>query len=317
MRGPSILIFVVVVLATGAASALTLEEAPFVIHFTEGGEELASRSLEILEKGLVSYSRRLPPGEEPIQLHICRTFAEFQRLAGSLGSLRVEGFARSRQGLMVVKAPHLLSPTGNYAAILRHELLHVLLERNSGPDNLPRWFNEGLAMVLSREARWSNLFRVARMYTGGRIIPYGELPYVFQAPGNEVEFGDAYAQSLSMTKYLRERVGEETFWAIVGDLRTMSFGDSLRARTPLTPVGLYDEWRGALWKVAVLSYTVPGSFAFQLMALLAVLAYLRKRHQGRRLLKQWAEEEELEEEDENENGVILPWELEDNEPPLP
>lgn len=292
------------------ALAAELGRGPFRIHFEEGGEVLAQQSLAILEEGLDRFDLRLPPGPRPIDLHICQTFPEFERLGRSPGLARIEGFARAGEGLIVIKAPHLLGPQGNYAAILRHELIHVLLARNTDSDHLPRWLNEGIAMVLSGEYRWSSMFRLARMYAGGSIIDYHQLPFAFSSPGNEIVFGDAYAQSLSMTKHLKKRVGEDAFWAIVLELDTEPYPQALRRWTGLTPHALFDDWRDSLWMVALVSYSVSGVAAFQLMAILLVFAYLRKRRKGKRLVAAW-------EEDEEEDEILLPWQLEDRDPPYP
>lgn len=293
------------------ALAATLEQGPFEIHYIKGGEVLAQQSLGILEAGMRKYSPRFPPGPQRIEVHICQSFAEFQRLGKLPGAARIQGFARAREGIIAVKAPKLLGPQSNYAAVLRHELLHVLLARNTDAGNLPRWLNEGIAMVLSREYRWSSLFRLARMYAGGGILEYDELSYAFASPGNETVFGDAYAQSLSMTKYLKKRVGEEAFWDMVRGLETEPFADSLRRWTGLTPRAFFEEWRASLWMVAFVSYSVSGVAAFQLMALLLVLGFLFKRWKGKRVMKRWAEE------DDEEDTIIFPWELEDNESPYP
>jgi hypothetical protein len=193
--------------------------------------------------------------------------------------------------MIVVKGPHLLPEARDYRGMLRHELIHVLLARNTEEANVPRWFNEGVAMVVSRELRWESGLRIARMYVRRRLIAYPELNLAFAPLGNEETFDDAYAQALSMTRYLMENLGEDRFWQIVRSLKTQSFEDALRAYAGMTPADLYDAWHASLWKVAVISSLVSGFSAFQLMAILAVVAYLRKRRRGRHILQQWEEEE--------------------------
>ena len=246
----------------------------------------------VLHAGLITYERRFPAGEEPIQVHICQTIEEFERLFGGLSARRVEGFARSREGIIVLKAPRLLGTGSNYAAIARHELLHVLLARNTDPDNLPRWLNEGIAMTLSRENRWATMFSMAQIYTGGRVIEYEELPHVFNAPGNETVFGDAYVQSLSMTRYLQSQVGEERFWAMVRGLQSGSFEEALRAQTGVTLEEFFDAWHASLWRTALISSIVTGLSVFQVAALLLVVGYLRRRARDRRIVQRWDEEGE-------------------------
>lgn len=292
------------------ARAATIESDIFVVHFPDGQSEIADYSLGVLEKGLAEYSAKLDSSDESIQLYICVTIEEFRRLGGAIAQRGVQGFANARSGVIVMKAPNLLAPGSDYGAVLRHELLHVMLARHVDPDNLPRWFNEGLAMILSRENRVSSIFQVARMYATGSIIEYEELPFVFAEPGNETEFGRAYAQSISMTKYLRSEAGDETFWAIVDDLKTKPFDQALAERTGLTPAKLFVQWKDSLWKSTLGWSILTGFSAFQFAAVLLVIAYIRKRRQTRRLLKSWPDEEE-------DAEIMFPWQLEGRDEPYP
>ena len=282
----------VVCLAGSSSLGATLERGQIRLQYSQGQEAVALETMGVLHTGLATYAQRLPAGEEPIRVHICQTIAEFEGLSGGLPAKRVQGFARSREGLIVLKAPVLLGPGSDYAGIVRHELLHVLLARNTDLDHLPRWLNEGVAMILSRENRWSTMFSMARLYTGGRVIAYENLEQVFNAPGNEMVFGDAYVQSLSMTRYLQSQMGEETFWAMIYGLQDGPFDEALRSQTELTAEEFYDTWRGSLWRTALVFSIVTGMSLFQIAAILLVVAYLRKRMRNRRTLQKWAEEEE-------------------------
>lgn len=301
-------------LSVAHAAETPVEQGRIEVHIAAEDKELAERTATVLYKGLEQYKARLPIGPEPVQVFVCLTLDEFSKRAGGGINRNVSGIAIGSQGVMVVKAPALLSLEANYNAILRHELIHLLLARNTNPDNLPRWLNEGIAMVVSRENRWSSTFRLVRMYAGGGVISYNALPFAFAAPGNETEFGDAYAQSLSMTRFLMKEVGEETFWAIISDLREMPFERALFSRTSLTPQGMFARWSSSLWKVAAASYSMSGIIAFQFMGVLVVVAYLRKRWRGKKIIAGWIAEEAEEAEEDN---IIFPWQLEDNEPPYP
>lgn len=264
------------------------------IAYSERDEAVARKSAEILEKAIVEFSEHLPAGDEPIRVVLCSSLEEFRQLTGPFGKARVTGVAKSEQGLIFVKAPRLTPPDHDFRGTLRHELVHVLVARNTDLANVPRWFNEGIAMVVSKELRWSSTMRVVRMYARRRLIPYPELNFAFAPLGNETVFGDAYAQALSMTRFLIDRVGEETFWDIVHAMKTMSFEEALRLHAGMTPGGLYDSWRRTLWKLALIGSLMSGFTLFQFMAFLLVVAYLRKRQRGRRILRQWEEEDAAE-----------------------
>lgn len=287
-----------------------LQRDKIFLEITNNEDNLGEHSLDVLVEGVKRYQTRLPAGDAPIYVYVCRTFAEFEALGARRDMPRVEGFAQSREGIMVVRAPEMLRPGADYDSILRHELLHLLLARNTNPDFVPRWLNEGIAMMLSKEVPWGNFFRLALMNSSGRLLRYNELYFAFAAPGNETEFGDAYVQALSMTNFLREQLGDEAFWSLVRDLREVSFPEALERRLGKTPIEFYRDWRDSLWSGTLFSWIVSGFVSFQVAAFLVVLVYLRKRRRGQEVVRRWEQEDE-------EDDIVLPWELEGREPPGP
>ncbi len=273
------------------------------IEYHEGDEAIAHRSLDILQQALAEFGRHLPHGNQPIRVIIAKTVPEFLKYARRYSSVNVSGVAQSEKSLIAVKAPYLLSPEADYTGTLRHELVHILLHRNTAPDNLPRWLNEGIAMSLANEYRWASPLQVARMYMSNQIIEYRYLDYAFQAPGDEMEFNDAYAQALSMTRFMRDRIGDETFWAVVRGTRERSFGDSLRHYTGRSPRDLWEAYRRSLWKIALVGILVSGSF-FAPAAFLVVLVYFKKQRRNRVILDRWATEEA---EDASEGVEVFSW----------
>ncbi len=288
-----------------------LVEKPFYIVYPEAYRSLADESLSTLRGALDEVAPVLPPGSEPILVAICSTYGEFARYAGGFARSNVLGVALPQEGIIAVKAPNLAPAGADYQGTLQHELIHVLLARNSGPDNLPRWLNEGIAMALSGEHRWAASLRVGQMYVQGRLISYRDLFFVFLEPGKEMEFGDAYAQALSMTRHLMDRLGEDGFWRVVKATQTQAFGDALRAESSLSPMDFYDAWISSLWKVALIFSLVSGFSVFQIMAILTVLAYLRKRRQGAATVREWEEAESNDDSHSDELWEPSPWDEEE------
>ncbi len=138
------------------------------------------------------------------------------------------------------------------------------------------------------------------MYVQGRIIDYKDLELSFTAPGTEQAFGDAYAQGLSMTRYLRDQLGEARFWDLIRDTAEMSFADALAKHTGMTVLEFWNAYRGSLWKIAIIG-TIGSGSVFSVGAVLLVLAVLRKWFfTNRRILRRWAEEDPGED-------IILSW----------
>ena len=277
--------------AAYVAQAAILERPGIRIEYPAGAETLAQESAETIAHARDEYQERLPKSPAQLTVVICGTVDEFAGYAGALSARSVLGIAKPGRDLIVLKSPSLVAPGPGYGGTVRHELVHILLEHNANTDHMPRWLNEGIAMTLSGEDRWAGRTLVASMYLNGRILSYRDLEASFLDPGNEIEFGDAYAQAYSMTRYLWERLGDDRFWALVHSLDTRSFGTAIEAELGVVPYDFWAAWKGSLgWAAAVYS-VVSGVSLFQIMALLTLAAYWRKRRRGQRLIEQWEEED--------------------------
>jgi hypothetical protein len=278
-----------------------LRSDAFSVQVRPEHEEDALYAIEVLRKFAAELRPRLPLGDEPVRVVICHSYRDYRRAAGAHALVSVMGLARPQEGVIIMKSPSMM-PRGDFRGVLRHELVHILLYRNTDTYAMPKWLNEGLAMMLSGEKRWNSSIRVGQMKLRNEIIPYRDLQWVLTAPGVEPGFGDAYAQSLSMARRLRSVLGEEGLWALVFDLRDMSFGDALRKHADMDPLDFFEDWRTSTWGVALIFWSVSGFSAFHLMVVLLILAYIRKRRRGKRLMAAWEEEEMEDDRDMAEAG---------------
>jgi len=317
----ALLLAVLACLVSLGAHANLLQDGIYTIEYPAGEETLARQSLDILREAEAEYADRLPAGDEPIRVIITGTLAAFDAIAGRLGDPGVGGLARAHEGLIVIKSPAMQRRAQRYREVLRHELVHVLLYRNTNYDHLPRWLNEGIAMKLAGEHRWEGPFTISTMYMRGQIMSYPELTLVLAGSPGEMAFGNAYAQSLSMTHFLYGRLGEEDFWELIARLEHDTFPDLLMEYTGWIPHDFWQAWRRSLWGIALVVSLLSGFGLFQFAAVLMLIAYWRKRNQ-RQLRLAAMEAAELEEDDEDDillpsevlpDGDLHDWELDDDE----
>jgi len=267
-----------------------IQRGPFTVHFAETDTRIAEQSLVVLEEAVVEYDQWFSLGEEPVTVHIAPSLDAFRRFAPHFLQLNVSGVARPDQGEIYLKSPRLRGVQDDYAGTIRHELLHILLYRNTDTRALPRWLNEGICMMLANEYRWAAPLTVARMYLGNRIIPYHRLDHAFLTPGSDTEFGDAYAQALSMTRALRDHLGDEKFFGVVLATDNMSFADAMREVGGIDPLAFWQMYERSLRKIALVGTMASGSF-FGPAAILLIVAFFRKRMSNRRIMARWEEEE--------------------------
>ncbi|GIH75649.1 hypothetical protein [Planobispora longispora] len=74
---------------------------------------------------------------------VCATDDCYRRIGGG-----------GERGIAILNRAVMLSPRGANEVIAAHELSHVELDSRIGPGRVPRWFDEGLAVVVSGDPRY-------------------------------------------------------------------------------------------------------------------------------------------------------------------
>jgi hypothetical protein len=176
--------------------------------------------------------------------------------------------------------------------VLTHELSHLALHRAVKGHALPRWFTEGLAI---HQAGEQNLKRVQTLWEAAvvdEVLPLSALSANFPARPHEVN--RAYAQSADLVQHmLRDANDRERLPILLGHLASgMAFDQAVLAAYHIDLPYLDREWRQALGeRFRVLPLVLTGTAVWGGIALLSVLAFVRRRQDHRAKLARWAEEE--------------------------
>ncbi len=289
----AVILLPVSLLCSWAVHAETLQEGPLIVEYASEDQDAAQRAMRELREATAEFAQRLPIGTQPVNVFIAPTVAEFHRRTPGFMPGQVSGVAEPDQGIITVKSPRLRGARADFPGTLRHELVHVLLARNTKDVFLPRWLNEGLAMFMAKEYQFATPMTMAVMFFENRLIEYKDLDAAFMNPGRETEFGDAYAQALSLTRHLYKRLGPDRFWQVVLATRTMPFPDALRQHAGFDIRDFWNGYMRSLWLVVLIGAMASGSF-FAPMSLLTIVAWFNVRRRQRKVLAGWAEEEEEE-----------------------
>lgn len=271
-------------------AADTLTGGPFIIDYHADDRKTAEESLADLLAARDEFAERLPLGDEPVRVRIAHNMNEFIGLSGIYAHVGVSGVARPDQSSIVLKSPRLRSISDDYRGTVRHELIHVLLHRNTDTERLPRWLNEGICMMLANEIRWESTIDVTRMHLTGQIIPLESLDRAFLAQGGDRQFGDAYAQALTMTRTLHDMLGDDAFWAVILGLKQQAFPEALITHGKITVDEFWREFDHGLWGISLVTTLRTGSF-WGVIAFLCLLAGLSRWWRNRRIMRGWEEEE--------------------------
>ncbi|HKY39574.1 MAG TPA: peptidase MA family metallohydrolase [Polyangiaceae bacterium] len=197
--------------------------------------------------------------------------------------------------LLTVKPVH-PSSQHELSEVFRHELAHIALEDAVGGHAVPRWFNEGFAVMASGETsfvRWQTLMTAT---VSDNLLTLPQMERTF--PTDENEANIAYAQAADLVRFLVRREEQHRFRGLVSRLRD---GESMD-HAMLNSYGeetatLEAEWREDVAK----RYTFwpvmfSGSFIWMGTLGLFVLGWRKRRRKAAATLARWEREEAAEDE---------------------
>ena len=165
--------------------------------------------------------------------------------------------------------------------VVRHEIAHVAIHALAGQRWLPRWYHEGVAMVVAGEATFDRLQEAAGASAFGELENLDGLDAGFA--GNRIAAERAYAVSAGFLRFAMRRANNP---ASLGDIhRRMSlgldFGPAFTATFGLAPeqlFALYVQYIGAAgsrWS-ALMTETTIWSLVSVLFVLAMFIGWLRR-----------------------------------------
>lgn len=206
----------------------------------------------------------------------------------------VSGYALSEQDLVVLLPARLPAyPYESLQTLFLHEITHILVHRASDGDPIPRWFNEGVALLASRGFAIEDR---SRLLVGGvRGMPASTAALDEAFGGDAGDVAAAYAAAGALVHHLVQQHGpgviRETLSG-VGSGRAFPDAFEAAAGIPLDAAerGFWRRFR--LWYRWV-PFLSSGATLWLAITLLAVLAARRKRQKRREIERRWELQEEL------------------------
>jgi Peptidase MA superfamily len=180
--------------------------------------------------------------------------------------------------------------------VFRHELAHIALEDAVSGRAVPRWFNEGFAVLASGETSYVRLHTLWTATVADNLLTLGQLERTFPADENEANI--AYAQAADVVRFLVRREEQHRFRGLVSRLRDGETMDSALLNSyGAETATIESEWREEVAK----RYTFwpvlfSGTIIWAGTMGLFVLGWRKKRRKAAATLERWEREEAAEDE---------------------
>jgi hypothetical protein len=133
-------------------------------------------------------------------------------------------------------------------AALPHELTHVVLKDRFPTMTVPRWADEGIAILADSDAKQGRHLRdLADGVASNTLFDTAALVELENYPGPS-QIGVFYGQSVSLVKYLVDDQGPRQFVDFIARASTQGYDAALQERYGLHDVGQLDRrWRRSLF----------------------------------------------------------------------
>jgi len=193
--------------------------------------------------------------------------------------------------LMAIKSPDAFNINRSLEELLAHEYSHLILADLAGFHDVPRWFNEGLAMYISMEWSWSDNLTLSRAAVFGQLLTLKEIENVNRFGEGKAHV--AYSQSYLAVKYFFDEYGNGQAAVFIDSIAEgTSIDQALLGSIGSTYKEFNDEFKKSLTKrYNVVSLFMDTMFFWiGLSAIVLVATYLRYKKR-RKYYKKWEEDE--------------------------
>jgi hypothetical protein len=232
-----------------------------------------------------------------VRVEVARTSGEMATFAPSGAPYPdyAAGVAYSELGLVLLSlSPVHAGSEQDLGEVFRHELAHVALNDALDGKPVPRWFNEGFAVLASGETSFVRMKTLMMATVGGSLLPLHDIERSF--PNDETQALVAYAEAVDVVRFLVRREDAHRFRALIGELRTgkpfeRAVVDAYGVDLPTLEL----EWRDdASRRYSIWPILLSGTFFWVIALGVFVWGWRRKKRRDKLTLQRWSREEAVE-----------------------
>lgn len=217
--------------------------------------------------------------------------------------------------MIIIKSPQHFNINKPLEHLLAHEYAHLVIDRRTGYHRAPRWFNEGIAMLVSTEWGWSDNLAMGRAAIFGDFIGLEEIENVNRFSESRAHV--AYAQSYLSVQYMYREYGNQMVNRFLDVLKAGGSQDeALRAATGADTEEFEKELHTYFRRQFNLtSLLMDTAFFWVGLAVIVIVAFVVKYNRRRKFYKKWEEEEKYQSTDFDYGDPDNPEKIDDDDEP--
>jgi hypothetical protein len=228
------------------------------------------------------------------EIHLVETASKFDSLIGGRFPEWGAAVAVPLRRLVVIKSPDQFTVNRPLEELAAHEFTHLALAERTGRYRVPRWFDEGLAMLVSYEWSWQDNLTASLAAVTGDFVPLRAIERVNETPGSRARL--AYAESYLAVQYLYDGYGNEAVNMFLDTLASgVSVDGALMASTGSNYADFEQEFFVYLRQRHNFATLLADTMYFWLgLAVILIVGAVLTMRRRRKYYDQWKRDERLE-----------------------
>lgn len=203
-----------------------------------------------------------------------------------------------------VKSPRWSGSIFDLQTDVKHELSHLFLHDMSGDHEMPVWFDEGLAMLMSgKQVSWWDGITLSNALLSNKVMDFSQIEKVLQFDEKKARI--AYLESQSAVLFLIQRLPQHNLVRFLQEAKRNGLNEALQSSLQLDSIDFEIKWYRNLAKrykwYIFFNFT---NLIWLFMLFILTAGYFLVRRRNRKLLRKWTEFENLEN---SETGDPLRW----------
>ncbi len=215
---------------------------------------------------------------------------------------------------IVIKSPDTFPLSRPLAELLAHEYSHLALAYRTRSRPVPRWLDEGMAMMVSMQWSWGDNLTMNLAAVLGNFIPLAEIDRVNRFGQQRAHL--AYAQSYMAVQYIYEQYGVEGMTILLDSIAvSVPLDSGLMAATGSN----YSDFEAELSvylqeKYNFVSLVSDTMYFWLILAIILIAGGILSYRRRRLYLQKWEEEEKYASTDFDYGDPDAPEQTDDDEP---
>lgn len=218
---------------------------------------------------------------------------DFNRIIGGRMPDWGAAAAIGEKKLIVMKSPDSFNLNKSLRELIAHEYTHLIIDKKSFFYEPPRWFNEGMAMLMSTEWSWTNNLSMNNAALFGNFIPLSDIQMVNRF--HESKANLAYSESYLAVKYLIDNYSNKSLRIFLDNFsRTGNLDSALYHAAGATEVEFEREFKDYLNKRYNFASLFMDTIFFWIgLAFVVIIGFFVRFRKRREYYKKWEDEEKL------------------------